>query len=351
MICEESFLLEGPALFVISAIGVFSLLHSINKNNHHLTKYQGNNKNSYDNNKFCMVALDLDGTTLNNQHQLSPRTKTTLISLNENGVQLCIATGRSITSVLSYIKDLDFKNSIPVVCYNGSFVASVHRDVGIERIIFNAQLSEVHERELLEFANEHGVVAQFYVALTGNVYAVPRTDEHLTLLGRYARLVGKPQILVSTYDVAMSISHAAKILLLTNDPDQIIARAHERFPSGSFSIIRGSPHPFFVEFLPPGVSKGCGLEKLCEHCAIPLSKVIAFGDGDNDKEFLTVAGKGYAMCNAKDSVKEVANEVLKVRCSIYECMYIHMYCCRYILTCIYFLIVYVHKWVTWSVDE
>ena len=58
--------------------------------------------------------------------------------------------------------------------------------------------------------------------------------------------------------------------------------------------------------------KGAGLERLCrELLAVPLSAVVAFGDGDNDVEFLTLAGRGIVMKNGRRVAKEVADEMTK----------------------------------------
>ena len=72
----------------------------------------------------------------------------------------------------------------------------------------------------------------------------------------------------------------------------------------------GSP-PFFVEVLHPDVHKGAGLERLCGAIGMPLSDVAAFGDGDNDIEFLATAGVGVAMANARPPLKAVADVVLE----------------------------------------
>jgi hydroxymethylpyrimidine pyrophosphatase-like HAD family hydrolase len=48
---------------------------------------------------------------------------------------------------------------------------------------------------------------------------------------------------------------------------------------------------------------------LCLEIGVPLEEVIAFGDGDNDIEFLELAGKGIAMKNARDTLKAVADEI------------------------------------------
>jgi hypothetical protein len=93
---------------------------------------------------------------------------------------------------------------------------------------------------------------QYYNGDTGDVYCIPSTDEHHILLEKYAGLVGKKQVFLTTFDEAISKSPSAKILLLTNDPDGLIETVQKELPPNMFHVIRGSPDPFFVEFLLPG---------------------------------------------------------------------------------------------------
>lgn len=153
---------------------------------------------------------------------------------------------------------------------------------------------------------------QYYNSEIGEVFAVPLNDEHHTLLGRYAALVERPQLLISSYEEAIALSPATKILLMTNDPTTLVREAKNRFVDGDFNVVVGSPHPFFVEFLPPDASKGAGLKAVCEHLQLDIASVVAFGDGDNDKEMLEMAGIGVAMANAKPAAKSAANIVLEV---------------------------------------
>jgi hypothetical protein len=140
------------------------------------------------------------------------------------------------------------------------------------------------------------------------------------LLGRYASLVSRAQLIVDDYNTAIEKSLAAKILLMTNDPHALVAAARARFPADEFNIIIGSPEPFFVEFLRPEASKGTGLALLCEHLGVDMEEVVAFGDGDNDREMLQLAGIGVAMQNAKAAAKEAANVVLEVRFVVALCI-------------------------------
>ena len=77
---------------------------------------------------------------------------------------------------------------------------------------------------MLSFAEDLGLIAQYYNGLTGQVLSVPRTDEHRTLSARYAALVGTQQRFITTYEEALSESQSAKLLVLTLDPDDLLIK-------------------------------------------------------------------------------------------------------------------------------
>lgn len=65
-----------------------------------------------------------------------------------------------------------------------------------------------------------------------------------------------------------------------------------------------------------GVDKGVGLSLLCDYLNIPIANTVAFGDGENDKEFLALAGMGCAMKNGRPAAIAAADIVTEVSCDI-----------------------------------
>ena len=63
------------------------------------------------------------------------------------------------------------------------------------------------------------------------------------------------------------------------------------------------------EIGPPGVHKGLALKTVAEYHGISLADTIAFGDSDNDHRMIECAGTGIAMGNARDSLKEIADDI------------------------------------------
>ena len=109
---------------------------------------------------YKLIALDLDGTTLNNNHEISLRTLDCLRAISENSdVIVAIATGRSINSILPYVDQLQIKRSIPVICFNGSIGFSA-LPFGDPEPLFSQPIDEDLTIELLDFAARHSYVAQ-----------------------------------------------------------------------------------------------------------------------------------------------------------------------------------------------
>ncbi len=112
---------------------------------------------------FRLVAIDLDGTTLNSHHELSEKTISTLRKVNDAGITIAIATGRSISAVLQILKILQLsQKKTPVICYNGAFGSFFHEVDGSyqSELIFHDPLPPSYVDQILNFSDSKGCVAQ-----------------------------------------------------------------------------------------------------------------------------------------------------------------------------------------------
>lgn len=112
-----------------------------------------------------VVALDLDGTTLDKAHQISLRTIEILRRLSEKGVCIILATGRSHPDVLKYFDILQLPQQIrPGVSYNGTygsiFMRNLHENCFMSKTIFHEPHTHENARRLIEFAAALGLVLQ-----------------------------------------------------------------------------------------------------------------------------------------------------------------------------------------------
>lgn len=195
-----------------------------------------------------------------------------------------------------------------IICYNGSTCIKIDREYNGNNhsLIFSNPINRSNARLLVDISLKLGLVLQYYNVENGEMYAVPSKPEHYPLLDRYAELVGQKHIFLSDYDEVLSKCESPKILIMTNNADELIEYCHKYLAPNIFHIIRGSPYPYFVEFLPIGMTKGNAVEELCSNLNIDPKNVIAFGDGDNDKEMLQVVGFSVAVKNARPMLKEIS---------------------------------------------
>lgn len=105
-----------------------------------------------------LIALDLDGTTLNNHHELTEKTMATLKHFSLQGVTIAIVTGRSKSSAISYVESLKLSIPVPLICYNGSM--GVVFNGKSEEKVFSMPIPESSARILLNLAKKLGLVAQ-----------------------------------------------------------------------------------------------------------------------------------------------------------------------------------------------
>jgi len=290
-------------------------------------------------NFFSAVALDLDGTALNSRGKLSSTTIQELRRLDAKGFTIMLATGRPIGSTYEPIRDLNLPHPIPVVCSNGAqgmlcwpTTTDDNKDTGVVNIdkeeLFSMPVPNHVVQRTLELADKHSFVVQCYI--DDKIYADPKGPQHFLLANKYFALTGKKPIFHSNtpekdqpFLTTIMQKHngrlPSKLLVLcrTDQQKNMMKVLDKGLTKDSAYHIKGKPpvvskgqHGWFAEILCPHVHKGNGLAQMLKHLDIPIKQCLAFGDGNNDYEFLYLAGRGYAMKNGSKLAKHIANETI-----------------------------------------
>lgn len=245
-----------------------------------------------------IVASDLDGTLLAPNHQLSAYSKETLKALHEQGYTFVFATGRHHVDV-----------------------ASIRRTVGIPAYMITSNGARVHDQNDQEMYSQN-VPEDLVQSVIDTIKTDPeilihmyqnddwllnKDDDELREFHEEFTYKLYDQDNVPTNGIAkIFFTHPAK------DHDHLVTfetKLREQF-GDQLNIAFSTP--WCLEVMSAGVSKGDALKAVAESIGLTLENTIAFGDGMNDVEMLSMAGKGLVMGTSHEKVMKALpnNEVI-----------------------------------------
>lgn len=252
-----------------------------------------------------LIASDMDGTLLDAQGRISPRTLSALKKAQEKGVIFTMCTGRFHTHCCALARDVGLNCSI--IASNGGSVFD-----GIsQRMVGEHLLDATSARMAQEIAERYPI--QYRITMPGAF--MDRHEANGDGGGYFQQIT---QVMLRDYHVqhicgaenirAMLDQPVYKVFLF-KFPDQEMrerARAELQQVPGAYITTSGGLN---LEVMPQGVDKGTGLAELAAFYGIPLENVMVFGDYDNDLPMFRRAGYPVAMGNATDEIKRHAWQV------------------------------------------
>jgi len=236
-----------------------------------------------------LVALDLDGTTLNPEHQLSAGTKSIIRELTAVGVFVVLASGRLPASILPFARELGLNGEH--IGLNGGVAFDLE---GVFRHKHTLSVAQVQFG--LDCLNAKGLDAMVF---TPHSILAPQISEGRELL----RTLGEPEVERYRSDQLSSIVDPVKIVtvLAAGEADTEIAR----MVGSRLQCVRTAPQ--FLEFMAPGVSKGAALTEIIADLGIAADETLAIGDSQNDESLFAATGFAIAMGNASPDLKAKAD--------------------------------------------
>jgi len=239
-----------------------------------------------------LVALDVDGTLVDWDNDMTAAVRSAVRGAADAGAHVVISTGRSVPGVLDAAAKLGFDSGLAVAS-NGSVVFAYSVDEPVEvlhTVTFDAR--EV-VRELLEHVPDAAVA----VEEIGRGYRInkpfPDGEIHGEMrLQPIDQLVAEPvtRVIVRSPDAT------------AEEFTELVARLGLQ---GTNYFVG---HTAWLDLAPEGVSKASGLDVVCERLGVISAEVLAIGDGSNDIEMLSWAGRGVAMGLAPLPVVRAAND-------------------------------------------
>jgi Cof subfamily protein (haloacid dehalogenase superfamily) len=243
-----------------------------------------------------LVAIDLDGTLLNDAKKVTERTVAALACLPSRGVKVVLASARPPRSVRHVYRQLGLDTL--QINYDGALIW----DEPAGRIEHHTPLAGPLVRRLIAFARERFPRVIVSSEIVDRWYTDRDDMTHTTETGR----LFPPDVIAAlhTFD---SID-TTKVMFLA-DPGVIASLSSSLAAKFAPSVRFVRTDANLLQLIHPDAGKGAALRRVAGIYGVPAGQVLAIGDADNDVDMIRWAGTGVAMDNAAPHVKAAADWV------------------------------------------
>ncbi|KXT79221.1 Cof-type HAD-IIB family hydrolase [Streptococcus sp. DD13] len=244
-----------------------------------------------------LIALDLDGTLLNSQKEISEANQAALKAARSKGVKVVLTTGRPLPAVIPYLEKLDLLHAEDYsLTFNGGLIQQNDGTI-LDKIGFNYEDVQRIRKVTDELSLPLDVVQG------GDVYVLHSKTESL-----YASCNPLLHYIPTDFD-DLDKGQEFNKAVSSADPS-LLDRALNEIPEELFEQYEiFKSRDLILEWSPKGVHKANGLKKLIAHLGIQQEEVMTCGDEDNDFSMIEWAGLGVCMANGSEKVKAVAKVV------------------------------------------
>jgi Cof subfamily protein (haloacid dehalogenase superfamily) len=244
---------------------------------------------------YQIAAVDIDDTLLGRDHAISAENSRAVARLLAAGVHVVLASGRSHANMLPFHRALGLKG--PLISAQGAVV----RDAESGEVWLCEPMDVADVRLVTHEGRRRGFAVQHYA-----LDAV-WTEGRNRWSDRDQALNADPQRPVADL-LAGDLQVVTKVMWIS-DPDAIAAAAPELQVLCGARLSVVVTHPSYLEFGRSDVTKATGLATVARRLGVPASRVLAFGDGNNDAPMLAWAGLGVAMPHGRPAAHEAARRI------------------------------------------
>lgn len=250
--------------------------------------------------KYKMLCLDIDGTLLNTNHEITPRTKAAIKDLSkEKDIPVILVSARMPTAIKYLKNELEIRT--PIICYSGAFILSDQNEVLYNEYIESDIVKEVFNKITdLDIHKSLYLEDRWYISHNDKW-----SDLESSITGINPEIISFKKLL---QDKKNDYNGFNKIVLIGNEG--VTKQAYLRLKKADFGMLSfNMSKPTYLEIMNSNTSKTRAINKLLDIYNIVDSEVVAIGDNYNDVDMLKFAGLGIAMGNAPYEVKLISDDV------------------------------------------
>ena len=271
---------------------------------------------------YKLIAIDLDGTLLNSYGVITENTKKIIKKVEEQGVNIILASGRPIDSIQAIANEIESKKYF--IAGNGAIVYDIEKD----EIIYENCLKKQKILEIIKICEENSIGYSIYTekeilttALKYNVLYyhkenLKKPEDKKTKISiiqnmeEYIKNDNTSRYLKITVCDENKIVFDSIIRKLRNLKDievlDVSHMARKTIKQGTEEI---AVEYYYTEISRKNVDKWNAIEFLAKKLEIESKDIMAIGDNINDKQMIENAGLGVAMGQSTPVITNVANEV------------------------------------------
>lgn len=257
-------------------------------------------------NEIKLIGTDLDGTLLCDDKTLSAATINALQKAYCKGIHIVPITGRPLQGVPKCVRELEQIEYI--IASNGASIYDVKNGKEIYSFAIDSKKSRtlIDEMRKLDcmfepFADGVGYTEQYVFDYYMDVFKGTPLEDYFTSSRR----------ICSSYEELFDgkSRRADELFINCSAPEircKVIDVTHK---IGGLQYCNLGDR--FIEITRLGTDKGNALRAICNHLGVDIKNTVAFGDGENDLQFLQAAGTAVAMENAFPIIKQNADIIAK----------------------------------------
>ncbi len=252
--------------------------------------------------EYKLLALDMDGTTLDSHKRIPQETVQAIRELTARGIHVVVATGRGLAELS------DYREELRCMSYGIIISGGLVYDFRKEKPIYAQTLPLEDSLKLLaagddERAMIHLLTIRESVARERDIFRMEQFD-----MAIYQDMYERVCIRLDDLEGYVR-AHAEEIAKINLYHRSVESRERNAQKLQDLNATLVYAEVTGLEASPAGVTKAKGLEVLCEHLGIGLEDTVAIGDAPNDMDILQAAGLSVAMGNATEDIRAICDAV------------------------------------------
>jgi len=273
-----------------------------------------------------LILLDIDGTLVNTEKKITPRTKEALLKAQEHGARLVIASGRPPRGLERFAEELDMKSHHGMfIGFNGAQVIDCQNGEIIYEHAMSAEDTRSVLRHISRFEVQPMIVHGEYMFVNDAYKGVLQLENGPKNIMEH-EAHGNHYPLCEVFDLASFVDFPVEKILTLGQPEYLQQHWQEMAAPFQDRLASMFTAPFYYEYTAKGIDKAAAIRESLHKLGYTREEMIAFGDAQNDKTMIEYAGIGVAMGNATDELKAAADEITASNDEdgIAESLYRHM---------------------------